>query len=665
MKTKFITAVLSAAMLISSTAHAEVLGDVIGGFTNDMGAYSVFHKVEFDGGSVGKQTEYYVEYTPNTDAVPVIAYDGTLWGQSDINEAVNTLASEGYRTAAGINGDFFSFKTGLPMGTTISGGEIISKENEGQDAIGFRSDGSAFIDFLQIKTTAYKDGSFAEVECINKWYQGGYDTIFMLTDKMGSTTKTTGDCMFVICSPIEGGLKVNSEMKLRVDDKVFANGEINIPQGKIILVIDSSFGKPDLMSFMNSLNIGDEFMISNTEVNSEKGLWSQASEGTSSVGGRLLKSGQIGSGFEAGVAPRTAIGVKENGNVIMYVLDGRQSGHSYGAQLTTLARRMQEIGCIDAINLDGGGSTAMGVLLGGEDNFMIINSPSDGYLRKCANFIFLKDNRQPSGEPWIVNIAPIDSTYYLGETINLTIESAYDTNNYRMNDYSALNTRVDNAVINSDGSISFNSLGDAVIRVSGGIFNKEFPITVHRIRFADINGHWAKDKIEAVSDREIINGISDNNQTVFMPDNRMTRSEFAAIISRFAELDYSEYSDVSLPFADNDSIQEWALPYIKTVYGSGIMTGKSDDDGSTLYFDANSPVTRAEAMTMLNRVLNISDYSETAFADDYDIPDWARDGITKLYSAGIAKGYEDNTIRPHAHITRAEGTALLFNCLDK
>ena len=92
------------------------------------------------------------------------------------------------------------------------------------------------------------------------------------------------------------------------------------------------------------------------------------------------------------------------------------------------------------------------------------------------------------------------------------------------------------------------------------------------------------------------------------------------------------------------------------------MNGKSDDGGVTLYFDPNSSVTRAEAMTMLNRILQIEDYSETAFADDDDIPEWARDGITKLVSAGIVKGYSDNTVRPNNSITRAEGTVMLYKC---
>lgn len=80
MKSKLLILTLAAMTAVTWNVHADVLGNVSGGFSNDMGAYSVFHKTEFDGGSGGRQTEYYVEYTPNTDAVPVIANDGSLWG---------------------------------------------------------------------------------------------------------------------------------------------------------------------------------------------------------------------------------------------------------------------------------------------------------------------------------------------------------------------------------------------------------------------------------------------------------------------------------------------------------------------------------------------------------------------------------------------------------
>ena len=68
--------------------------------------------------------------------------------------------------------------------------------------------------------------------------------------------------------------------------------------------------------------------------------------------------------FNVGVSPdRTAVGITKDGKVVLFVCDGRIPS-SDGADIVELARIMLGLGCVDAVNLDGGGSTAM--LVGGE-----------------------------------------------------------------------------------------------------------------------------------------------------------------------------------------------------------------------------------------------------------------------------------------------------------
>jgi len=104
---------------------------------------------------------------------------------------------------------------------------------------------------------------------------------------------------------------------------------------------------------------------------------------------RLVTDGQSQSHTSTERAPRTAIGVTADGDVILYTVDGRQSNHSVGLTLGELADRMLELGCETAFNLDGGGSTAMFVRLPSEDAASLVNRPSDGSLRRCADFILL------------------------------------------------------------------------------------------------------------------------------------------------------------------------------------------------------------------------------------------------------------------------------------
>lgn len=86
-----------------------------------------------------------------------------------------------------------------------------------------------------------------------------------------------------------------------------------------------------------------------------------------------------------GANPRTAIGFnKDNTEMIMVTIDGRH--HSYvGVKQTELAQIMIELGAYNAVNMDGGGSTTMGVDFLRNANVTIVNIPSDGRERKIAS----------------------------------------------------------------------------------------------------------------------------------------------------------------------------------------------------------------------------------------------------------------------------------------
>tara|TARA_B100000902_G_scaffold90950_3_gene94582 strand:+ start:7224 stop:8081 length:858 start_codon:yes stop_codon:yes gene_type:complete len=78
--------------------------------------------------------------------------------------------------------------------------------------------------------------------------------------------------------------------------------------------------------------------------------------------------------------PRTAIGTdKKKETLWLVVVDGRQKGYSEGMNLHELATVMKNLGCWVATNMDGGGSSVMG-LLNEEGKMKIMNRPSDRFL---------------------------------------------------------------------------------------------------------------------------------------------------------------------------------------------------------------------------------------------------------------------------------------------
>ena len=95
---------------------------------------------------------------------------------------------------------------------------------------------------------------------------------------------------------------------------------------------------------------------------------------------QIVKAGVVVPAAGGAVHPRTAIGVDRSGMVMwLVVVDGRQNQFSEGMNVHELGRQMFELGCWNAMNMDGGGSSVMG-LVNGKEGLRVVNSPSDRRL---------------------------------------------------------------------------------------------------------------------------------------------------------------------------------------------------------------------------------------------------------------------------------------------
>lgn len=102
------------------------------------------------------------------------------------------------------------------------------------------------------------------------------------------------------------------------------------------------------------------------------------------IGNQVATDVTMNSGpFFSERAPRTAIGALPDGRLVIVVNDGRQPGHSVGFTPRELADFMVGLGCIDALNLDGGGSTSLAV------DGMLGNRPSGGAQRAVGSAILI------------------------------------------------------------------------------------------------------------------------------------------------------------------------------------------------------------------------------------------------------------------------------------
>ena len=122
-------------------------------------------------------------------------------------------------------------------------------------------------------------------------------------------------------------------------------------------------------------------------------------------------------------ASRTAIGIKADGTVVMFMVDGRQAPYSVGMTMAEVGAAMEALGCEQAVNLDGGGSSTFATQREGEPEnstsagLTLRCRPSDGYERKVSNTIMVLSKATATGEFHHAVLTPNDEVYTPGSTV--------------------------------------------------------------------------------------------------------------------------------------------------------------------------------------------------------------------------------------------------------
>lgn len=141
------------------------------------------------------------------------------------------------------------------------------------------------------------------------------------------------------------------------------------------------------------------------------------------------------------------------------------------------------------------------------------------------------------------------------------------------------------------------------------------------------------------------------------PDNDITRAEVATIFYRLlTDASRDEYRTTDNDFTDV-SADAWYNETVSTLANAGVLAGY--EDGS---FRPNEPITRAEYAAIATRFDDLA-AGTSSFTDISG--HWAEAAINAAYSAGWVGGYEDGTFRPDQNITRAEAMALINRVLER
>lgn len=169
---------------------------------------------------------------------------------------------------------------------------------------------------------------------------------------------------------------------------------------------------------------------------------------------------------------------------------------------------------------------------------------------------------------------------------------------------------------------------------------------------SDIAGHWAESVITQWQSKGLIQGYEDGT---FKPGNTITRAEFVTLMNNAKGF----WSEGGINFSDVKN-GSWFYSAVARAVAAGYVKGYSD--GS---FKPNNTITRAEAAVMIANTAKLSANEAGAyrFTDIGSIPAWARGSVGAVVAAGYMTGYPDGSFDANASISRAEAVSSLNRML--
>ena len=406
------------------------------------------------------RTEHYVTYTPSTDVTPTVAYGTKVTDRVTLTGMAQQLESQGKRVVSGLNGDWYVLSTGAPTGLVVTDGVVRATGYYSSTwAIGFYDDGTAFIAQNGLSMSVTLGGATLNLSGgINKVRKmtssDGSGGLTLLTSDFADTTKNSEAGVDVILTPVEDESgtystepRIGRQTQYVVEQVLESTGSIAIPEGKAVLTLNAK-DNADTLAKLRALVPGDTVTLSITSTDAR---WNDVDQALGGVA-KLVTNGQAASGLDASRTAWPAIGIKADGTLVFYALDGKQPGLSVGATQTQVAQRLIELGCVEAICMDGGGSTTIGVTYPDGSSMEVVNSPSDGSQRANSTAIFLTTELQPTGELDSYYVTPTDNLLLSGAAVQLSA-SGLDTHYYPTSGY-----EVEWEVTEGGGTVDENGL---------------------------------------------------------------------------------------------------------------------------------------------------------------------------------------------------------------
>ncbi len=636
----------------------------------------------------GNEREYILEYTSND--VTKLNFTGNNYLYTV--KSIKDMAAENYpdsNIVAAINGDFFNMSTGVPESAFIKNYELYTTDRD-SFCLALDDDGRYFFDKPSIKLKLIaSDGIEINIAHLNKEFSEY--ALYLYNSRYSDTTHIKSSYSQAVLLPFTEVKETKEIIKILKDtslnnllylnesdedfwkliekveeqsDYKYVNGnfykvegtrpQIGKSENVVVYSTDSncSNGKiPENAYILCGDNTSYGYIPASMKPGDVFTLTVSGNERFENVvdaigvGAIIINDSEVidnrSQDHYTSLQPRSAVGIKEDGSLVFYAVDGRQKNKSSGLKLYDLGEKMKELGCTYAANLDGGGSTVVYASRPGFDTSDRMNNPSGVTERKISNSFIFTSNVEKTNIPisahfyndylltysdWLINIENTVISDEKGFQYVPAEDENVDVRYYTDNDISVV---VDSILYPVGVTGKINVFADV-----NGETNDEKPVfSVHTITAPDVielksdtieiapfetatlnvESFYKNLKVSAdplcyvwsvkASDEDYATGIYGSVENgVFYP--KKPGEVFTITASRGEASDSVTITVDTYPFSDIEN--HWSVKEVYKLAKKGVVNGYPTEDGLPIYLPENS-YSRYEFCAMLERMTDIGD----------------------------------------------------------
>ena len=680
MKKRLLSLLLAAAVLVTpALAYGDGTGEAVYINTTELAdGFTYTNAVSYD--DDGRAESFTLETERGSSVYPIVMACDTIYGGFTVTEMIAYAESLGYNVVGAVNADFGE-SNGVPTGMVVENG-VYKSSPEGNSAIAF-SDGRAFVSEkpeVELTFTNEENGYEYTTEHLNK-SRTDYGAYVFSEYFSTVSTRTSGDGWFVRFEVLGGDeLTLGGEVALIVTEINTDGGSVSIGRDNLILTASDAAA---LGMVAESFEVGDRVTleISCSDSRLEDADWVSGCGNILALDGEIYDQDRWNSEV-TDANPRTAIGIKSDGTVVYHVLDGRSS-LSVGATLEELAQDMLSMGCVDVVNLDGGGSSVMSLRVPGIDGFTVVNDPSDGRLRSVSSYILFVTDREPNGSAGRLFLAE-DGDYVLaGSSVDITVV-ATDRALHTVAAPESVSARAQRGTVEGGVYTAPESAGTDSISLSGGgvsgsgtlhVIDRVDSLTVTDAATGNTVSQLMLENGESVdldvAAKYLMRDVSLSDEAVeytltgdigtITPDGVFTASLSGAAAGTISVSCGGGTQEISgrVAFELTDMRGHWASESVKELYEAGIVTGVTDTE-----FGPSLSMKRGDFVLMLYRAAGQPAVSGSAGFEDVAAAAYYADAVAWAVANGITEGKGEGTFAPDDTLTRQEGFTFLYRALD-